>query len=44
MKKTIHFYHCALCGRDVQTDGTETEPPYCCHEPMELVEEREVEA
>lgn len=39
MEKTAHLYRCPLCGREVRTDGTETTPPYCCHEPMELVEE-----
>lgn len=43
MKKTVRKYHCWVCGRDVITDGTETTPPYCCHEPMDMVEETTVE-
>jgi endogenous inhibitor of DNA gyrase (YacG/DUF329 family) len=41
MSTTTHLYRCPLCGREVVTDGTESEPPYCCHEPMELIEEQE---
>ena len=43
MKKIVRTYVCPLCGRVVETDGTEQNPPYCCHEPMMLEKEEEVE-
>lgn len=43
MKKVVRTYYCWTCGREVKTDGTETEAPRCCGEPMEMTGEEIVE-